>query len=260
MRNPRKKSSINYSNNMSSKKITVVRLAHVHYQHPSLEKASTFLDDFGFVEALKTDSRIYYHGYGVQPYVYIAEQSPDSKRHFLGGTWVVESEQDLEIAASHPEATGIRDNTAPGGGKIVSLTDPNGFLVSFVWGQALREESSPPENQVIFHEESAGVAVNTALERPRKGQFRRFRQGPSPVSRLGHYGFIVPKSRYRKTLDWYLGIMNLKPTDAVFDPATGEDETCFNHIDAGEQFTDHHVSKRWPISFNGSFERQELAD
>jgi hypothetical protein len=36
--------------------------------------------------------------------------------------------------------------------------------------------------------------------------------------------------------------MNLKPTDVVFNPRTGEDETCFNHIDLEEVFTDHHVS------------------
>jgi hypothetical protein len=227
---------------MMSSKIQVTALAHVHYQHPSLSTINTFLTDFGLVEAgISSDpQRIYYRGFGPNPYVYIAEQSPDGKRHFLGGTWVAASLDDLNTAAKHPTANSIRENDGPGGGKIVTLTDPNGFPVSFVHGQTLRSKYT--EDSSYFREETAGIAANTAVEKPRKGTFRRFQQGPSPVNKLGHYGFIVPKSRYRETLDWYLGLMNLKPTDAVFDPLTGKDQTCFNHIDLGEVFTDHHVS------------------
>jgi hypothetical protein len=225
---------------MATTKIQVTALAHVHYQHPDLSKAITFFADFGFVEAATSDNpkRIYYRGFGPNPYLYIAEQSPDSKRHFLGGTWVTESLEDLHKAAKHPSASGIRDNDGPGGGQIVTLTDPNGFPVSFIHGQTMRTPDT--DGTSYFHEETGGVVANTAVEKPRKGAFRRFQPGPSPVNKAGHYGFIVPKSRYRETLAWYLELINLTPTDVVFDGESGEDETSFNHIDLGEVFTDHH--------------------
>jgi hypothetical protein len=43
-------------------------------------------------------------------------------------------------------------------------------------------------------------------------------------------------------MNWYMDVLNLKPTDAIFDPKTGEEITCFAHIDLGPQYTDYHVS------------------
>ena len=49
--------------------------------------------------------------------------------------------------------------------------------------------------------------------------------------KLGHYGFIVPKSRYRETLDWYLAIMNLKSRPKLcLIRKSGEDENVFSII------------------------------
>jgi hypothetical protein len=225
---------------MASEKIKVLRLAHVHYQHPDLDKAASFLEDFGLIENNRTPSRIYYRGIGVQPYIYVAEKSPDSQRHFLGGTWVVESAKDLQKAASHPGSSEIKPNDGPGGGQVVTIVDPNGFNVSFIHGQTFRNDN--PEDLSYIREEAVGIASNTSLQKPRKGNFRRFKQGASPVAKLGHYGYMVPEENYQRTMDWYTSIMNLKPTDAIYNPETGEDETCFNHIDLGETFTDHHVS------------------
>jgi hypothetical protein len=165
---------------MMSSKTQVTALAHVHYQHPSLSTINTFLTDFGLVEAGTSSNpqRIYYRGFGTNPYVYIAEQSPDSKRHFIGGTWVAASLDDLNTAATHPTASGIRENDDPGGGQIVTLTDPNGFPVSFVHGQTLRSKDA--EDLTYFREETAGIVANTALEKPRKGAFRRFPARPEP--------------------------------------------------------------------------------
>ncbi len=221
---------------MANKQVRAVRLAHVVYQHPDLEKALTFLFDFGFVEEHRTSNRVYLRGYGSQPYIHVAERSPDSKRHFRGGYWVVDTLEDLEAAAAHPSASPITDSDAPGGGKIVTVEDPNGYPVGFVYGQKLRENDghAPPL-------EKTEPVSNTALEKRRKGAFRRFKAGASPVHKLGHYGYIVPASKFESTLSFYRSLINLKPTDAVFSPATGKDETCFCHIDLGPQYTDHHV-------------------
>ncbi|KAL4861561.1 hypothetical protein BDV12DRAFT_203881 [Aspergillus spectabilis] len=216
-------------------KINVVRLGFVHYQHPDLEKIDRFLVDFGLIK-VSQGKRSYYRGYGVDPYIYVAEQSPNGTRAFVSAAWVVESAQDLEVAAALPNASAVENNEGPGGGQIVSLKDPNNFIVSFIYGQKLREK----EPQASFARHSRENAPNLALKKQRRGDFRRFNKGPSLVHKLGHYGFIVPKNKYRPTYDFYMSLINLKPSDAVYDPATGEDKTCFIHIDRGEEFSDHH--------------------
>jgi hypothetical protein len=217
----------------------VVRLAHVHYQHPDLNRALLFLNDFGMVEEARVDGKVYLRGYGCQPFLYIAEQSPDDKRHFIGGYWVVAEAAELEKAATKPNASSIQDCEGPGGGKVVTIQDPNGITVGFIHGQVLREQNG---RLGYLEREDSGHIANSSTEKPRKGEFRRFDAGASPVHKLGHYGFVVPGDAYEKTQEWYTGLMNLKPTDSVFDPKTGKDETCFNHIDLGSEFTDHHVS------------------
>ncbi|KAK4946509.1 hypothetical protein LTR10_014361 [Elasticomyces elasticus] len=219
---------------MGIQQVRVVRLGHVVYQHPDLDKALKFLLDFGFVEEQRTLSRVYLRGYGVQPFLNVAEQSPDGKRHFLGAYWAVDSLEELQKAASNPGASPIEDSDAPGGGKVVTIEDPNGYKVGFIYGQKLREKDGPVPL------EKTDPVSNGAVEKPRKGVFRRFKHGPSPVHKLGHYGFVVPGSKFESTLSFYKSLINLKPTDAVFNPETGNDETCFCHIDLGPEWTDHH--------------------
>lgn len=226
---------------MAADQIKVIRLSHVVYQHPDLPRALSFLKDFGLTEAGREGTRVFLRGYGIDPYVYIAEQSPDSSRHFLGAAWVVESAKDLQQAALHPGASQIQDITGPGGGQIVTLKDPNGFAVGFVYGQTLNEAESYDKSLVSG--EISGKPPNTALEKPRRGLFRRFQPGASPIHKLGHYGFSIPESKFQPTLEWYTSTMNLKPTDAVFEPRTEQNLTIFMHIDLGEQYTDHHVSE-----------------
>ena len=225
-------------------KIQVLRLAFVYYQHPDLTKALTFLKDFGFVEAQTSANKVFLRGFGIDPYLYVAEQSPDSERHFLGGFWTVSSQEDLKKAAAQPGASSIFNLDGPGAGQAVTLRDPNNFVVGFVFGQEEREKGGS-------HDLEQGVTEqNSTALKPRKGDVRRFRNAPCPVHKLGHYGFVVPENKFRETLYWYYSIMNLAPTDTVFDPATGKDQTTFNHIDLGDDYTDHHVRSTLEFSYS----------
>lgn len=224
---------------MAVSRITVSRLAHVHYQHPDLQRASAFLQDFGLHEELKTENRSYLRGYGVQPYVHVAEQSPDGERHFLGAYWVVDSREELDKAAGLPGATAVHQLKGPGQGEAVTVPDPNDNLVGFVYGQSLRQADA---QEGALERDESGRVPNTVTDKVRKGTFRRFDMGPSPVHKLGHYGYMVPPEKFDETLTWYTTVLNLKPTDCVYDPVTGKDETVFMHIDLGPRYSDHHVS------------------
>lgn len=227
---------------MPSEKIQVASLAFVHYQHPDLEKTTSFYNDFGLSLASKTSSRLYFKGLSSQPYIYVAEQSPDNERHFLGGYYNVASAAELVKAATHPSASSISDLDGPSGGKVVRLKDPHGFIVGFVHIPAPEQQSGGKVEGLQLELPSSNPTMNTAIEKPRVGDTRRFKHGPSPVHKLGHYGIMVPKDRYAETMSWYLETLNLKPTDAMYDVKTGKESTSFNHIDIGEEFSDHHVT------------------
>ncbi|KAL6234082.1 hypothetical protein BDW75DRAFT_231464 [Aspergillus navahoensis] len=220
--------------------IRVTSLAYVHYSHPDLEKVISFLQDFGLVLDATVSGKCYFRGYGEHPCVYVAEQSTDGQRHFLGGYWMAESSDDLKKAALHPNAvSGIEASSAPGGGQVVRLRDPFGFIVGFVHGQKLREAGCLEPLSVRSLEENE-VPANDVRLKNRKGVFRRFRHGPAPVHKLGHYGIMVSKNQLDAAMRWYYGTMNLTPTDYVVDPETQAVETVFNHINLGKRYTDHH--------------------
>ena len=58
----------------SNPQVQINRLASVHYLHPDLVKAHQFLLDFGMTVVERSETKIYYRGYGIDPYVYVAEQ------------------------------------------------------------------------------------------------------------------------------------------------------------------------------------------
>ncbi|KAI9736302.1 MAG: hypothetical protein M1834_001188 [Cirrosporium novae-zelandiae] len=220
----------NNDNNNFSHKVQLDHVAHVHYQHPDLAKTHRFLLDFGLTSVLETPTRIYYSGFGAQPYIYVAEQSPNSDRAFVGGAWVVKSYADLELAAGLPNASEIQEADGPGGGKVVIVKDPNGFEMRLLHGQEPRQAETPEQLS----------EANTASKKPRKGAFVRIKPSPCKVHKLGHYGYCVKHTVFQDTLKWYTSHFNMSLTDVVYDPSLGMDTTCFYHIDKGVEYTDHH--------------------
>jgi hypothetical protein len=115
-------------------KVSITRIAHVNYRYQDLDKAHTFLLDFGLIEVDRRQGRIYYRGYGTDPFVFCAEKANEDE--FAGAAFAVDSLEDLELAASLCSGSTVQDFDAPGGGKIVSLRDPtNKFPFHFIYGQ-----------------------------------------------------------------------------------------------------------------------------
>lgn len=101
------------------------------------------------------------------------------KSEFLGGTFLVETREDLERASQLiPGASEVLPDDGPAGGFIVTFKDPDGLPCNLVWGLAAKQV---PEDDNL-------PVVNYPVVKPRLGEFRRFKQGPSPVFKLGHFG------------------------------------------------------------------------
>lgn len=210
-------------------KIKLVRIAHVYYTHSDLNQARLFLLDFGFQVAEDRGDSIYFKGYGTEPFVYCATKGESNT--FGGAGFVVESLADLEVASKTlPKATPIEDSDAPGGGKRVTFRDPvDNFPFHLVYGQTPVERSVHlPELDYNFPE-AKHRAVNKT---------QRFKKGPAPVHKLGHFGCCV--TDFAKAFEFYTTRFNLKPSDLIHDEK-GRDVTTFLHLDRGMEQVDHHT-------------------
>lgn len=213
-------------------RIRLVKTSFVIYNHADLPKAEQFLHDFGLTVAHKSadGNSVFFKGYGPDPFVYLARKADSSDSSFGGGAYTVESREELEKAAQIDGASPIRPLDAPGGGEIVTLTDPAGHLVHVVFGQ----EEKPTESLDLEK-----LTVNYEDEKPRKGKFQRFRIGPAPVHKFGHYGVTYPDGGFDVMYDWYTKHLALAPSDIVYH---GEKPmTVFFRVDRGDEYTDHHA-------------------
>ncbi|KAF4164615.1 hypothetical protein CNMCM6936_008899 [Aspergillus lentulus] len=209
--------------------IRLMKLAHMRYQHPDLDAITVFLQDFGMKVVKKTDDEVWYRGYGTDPYVYYARKGP--KKEFLGGTFEVESYQDLERAANLPTGSAIQElKDAPGGGFMVTVKDPEGFAINLVYGQAPAAPGEYPSKLVVNYES----------DKPRVRHFQRFVPGPAAVHKLGHFGLCVQK--FQKMVTFYTTTFNLVPSDFLYVEKDGNKKNValFAHIDRGADYVDHH--------------------
>src|SRR5438046_7969743 len=75
-------------------KVQLVRLSHIYFEHPDLQAFKKFAQDFGFTECKRSQTKIWYSGYGKDPYVYVASKSNDGKPRFGGAAFVAASQEE----------------------------------------------------------------------------------------------------------------------------------------------------------------------
>ena len=228
------------------RKIMLKRIAHVYYIHENLEKENEFLLDFGTVTftctttqktnenhtgltiTSRTPEKIYYNGYGTEPFVLCAISGP--KNEFGGAAFAVESLSDLELASKTlPNATAIHPLDGPGGGQRVTFTDPvDGYPFHLVFGQEEKSlEKKLPELEYNYPAQKHRAVNKT----------QRFKQGPAPIHKLGHFGTCV--TNFAKAYEFYTSRFNLKASELVYG-GDGKDITTFLHLDRGMEQVDHH--------------------
>ncbi|KAF9786550.1 hypothetical protein IL306_014132 [Fusarium sp. DS 682] len=208
----------------STRRIRLVRLAHVYYSHSDIAKAQQFLTDFGFYKTSQIGNKTYYRGTGPEPFVYCAVES--SENSFGGAAFVVETLDDLKYAAQTlPGATSVTEmESEPGGGYRVTFYDPvDKFPFHLVYGQ---KEADPlpqslPERNVnfvsplsciaAFHPNRSNIYMQPTHKNRPGNTFQRFEKGPAPVHKLGHFGMVV--TNFEKAFEFYTSRFNFKPSD-----------------------------------------------
>lgn len=201
-------------------------LAYVIFERPDLSLAEQYLADFGLTLQSKDADHVYMQAKGGAAYCYRVHCG--SKARFVGFGFTVTSIESLEALAGLPEASEIRDSSHPGGGKIVSLRDPSGFVVEAIFGQSEVEGGTIREP----------LPLNLGKQTPRINETQRPPVTPPEILKLGH--IVIEVADFQITSAWYTEHFGLIPSDVQVLP-DGSPAVCFFRLDLGDTPADHHT-------------------
>lgn len=204
-------------------------LHHVRFASPDLARAEQFAIDFGLRTVERTAERLVMRtSGGGDAFCYVAELAPERGFKSLG--FAVGDESVLQEAVERHGASPIRALDTPGGGKAVTLTDPEGIAVDLVAG--IGEGDGSPQHPALE------LNLPHRKQRVNLEQARR-EPGPATLFRLGHVGLYVRD--YDRMAAWYRDVLGLLVSDTIHAP--GEPEKRFSgflRVDHGPEPVDHH--------------------
>lgn len=198
-------------------------IAHVRFAAPDLGAMQKFLEDFGLA-CFEEQGVLYGRGFDGAPF---AHATVAGNAGFAGLAFRVGSLADLEALAA-ADGVAVEASTAPGGGHVVRLTDPDGNRVEAVAGQAWGEPVAP-DRETPFN----SVAARRRLRAP-----VRIAQRPSRVRRLGHV--VLNVADFRRSETWYKARFGFITSDEI-EAAPGLAIGAFMRCDRGDTPTDHHT-------------------
>ena len=201
-------------------------IAFVRYQVTDLDRMQSFLDDFGLHTVVRSAHALYARAAGPTHHVHVAELGPDNATVGFGLR-----ARDANALATIAERVGqpVLANPEPGGGQRVRFTDPSGFVVDVLHGQATHTPL-PVREPLPF---------NAAAGRRRLGQPIRLKPAPSSVMRLGHVALLV--ADFPKAQAFYREVLGFVPSDTYWAGVEANTIAAFMHCGLGEQWTDHHT-------------------
>lgn len=203
--------------------IRIEDIAHVRFAAPDLATMRSFLEDFG-MHCIEAGGRLYGSGSDGRPFIHVTQ--PGAAK-FLAVGFRAENVVDLDKLAA-AEGVAVDDLNEPGGGKIVRLTDPDGYGVEVVAGQSKGEASLP----------FADIPCNTAAAKPRFRSTVRLDAAPAHVRRIGHA--VLKVRDFRLSEKWYkdrFGFLTSDEVEAAKDVPLG----AFMRCDRGDKPADHHT-------------------
>lgn len=203
--------------------IRVHDIAHVRFAAPDLAAMRAFLDDFG-LRTFENRGRLYAGGTDGRPFLHVTEPGP---ARFVALGLRAGSRDDLERLAA-AEQCPVEPIDEPGGGWIVRLTDPDGFAVEVVAGQA--DEAPAPAR--------VGAMRNCAADQPRSDAPIRLDAAPAHIHRIGHA--VLQVSDFRRSEAWYKARFGFLTSDEI-EAAPGVALGAFMRCDRGTVPSDHHT-------------------
>jgi len=214
----------------------VVDLAYARFRAPDLDVMESYLTDFGLVKSARTETALYMRAADEDHHVHVTELGDEPA--FIGPAFYAASEDDLHKFSRTPGASDVEEMNEPGGGKRVTITDPDGFIVEVVHGI---EKLAPLPIGNVFK-------MNSGDDVRRRGELVRLDEGPAQCKRVGH---IVLNVTDFKTSDAFYGSnFGFIHSDECTNEQ-GETIFAFNRLDKGKEFVDHHTLLTVPMEQAG---------
>lgn len=204
--------------------IKIEDIAHVRFAAPDLAAMQAFLEDFGLKCSSGADGRLYARGADGRPFLHATQRGEPG---FVALGLRAASIDDLHRLAA-AEGVAVNALAMPGGGSVVSLIDPDGFVIEVVAGQHNDPASITPTDAVR----------NSAATRPRFRATVRVPKGPAHVIRLGHC--VLNVSDFRRSERWYKDRFGFLTSDEI-EAAPGLALGAFMRCDRGDKPADHHT-------------------
>ena len=105
--------------------IKVTDVAYARFRAPDLDRMESFLKDFGLTRSARTNTALYMRGTDGDHHLHITGVEGPA---FLGFAFKAASEEDLHIISRAKGASAVENNSKPGSGKRIKLSDPDNFI------------------------------------------------------------------------------------------------------------------------------------
>jgi catechol 2,3-dioxygenase-like lactoylglutathione lyase family enzyme len=200
-------------------------MQYITFARRDVPEMARFLADFGFVPLEHEGETLYFRGYGDAPF--LVSVTPSDEDRLISFGIAARTAEDLETLS---RATGVPMEMvdAPGGGRRVSLTDPEGIQVDLIYGF---ERAAPLETR---HQQ---FPFNTPGRKARLNATIRPALEPSPIFKLGHV--VLQSPNFDRTAQWYTRHFGIIPSDVQCLP-DGQPGLGFFRLDRGSEPADHH--------------------
>ncbi len=205
--------------------IKIEDIAYVRFSAPDLDAMEVFLSEFGLTRAHRDSETLYMRGAGPNPFAHVTHLG---EAGFQGLGFRAESVADLETLAQADD-TSVAASDAPGGGRIVTLKDPDGFRVDVIAGDVKAAPLPLPSRE----------PVNNGRETLRTNLLKRVPSGPAHVKRLGHA--VLNVTDFRVSEGWYKSHFGFITSDEIAIDGLPDSIGAFMRCDRGDQPTDHHT-------------------
>lgn len=204
------------------------QLAFLMFEKRDLVRSERFWLDFGLVTVSRTDNRLVMRAAGTSPAVLIATKAKRSR--YVGAAF--EAPEDIALAEVARQMGGqaVPPDQVPGGGRAISLRDPDGNEVWLIQGWT--QVDALPVRTPLTNQ------INTLTQTPRVNATVRPPIEAARVGRLGHV--VLQTTDFQAMANWYMRVLGVIPTDVQYLP-DGSPLLTFFRLDLGDTPADHHT-------------------